>query len=237
MKKAVNMMAPRFRLIAAIARKRAAAIGATGLLALAVPACGYLAPLEPAEDAIIVKLVADERRTYDHPVGITDSELTAVLKGIRVEYKAGWLQKQITGPLKPLPLFEDAGLAGIIHPLVEALAKADRRERIVFYVSERRSDLRREVTAGSLFVREGMLHLILSNHRNGVDVIPGSHNYDRKYPEMAVAPQRFILTFARPEFVVERVPPLIETVFEGPPRLAVDYRLFLTVAGRDAART
>jgi hypothetical protein len=233
MKTAGNMTAP---VIAATARRRAAAMGVMGLLALTVSACGYFAAVEPAEDTIIVKLIADEDAAYDHPVRITDGDLTAVLKGIRVEYKAGWLQKQLTGPLKPLPLFEDAGLAQITHPLVEAFAKADRRERIVFYLSERRSDLRREVTAGSLFVRGGILHLMLSNHRNGVDVIPGVHTYDRKYPEMAVVPQRFTLTFARPEFVVEQAPPLSETIVEGPPRLAVDYRLFLNVAGRRAAQ-
>jgi hypothetical protein len=211
-----------------------AAIGAMGCLALIVSACGYLTAVEQAEDEILVKLVASREAVYDHPVTITAGDLATVFNSVRVEYKAGWLQHLITGPLKPLPLFSEAALARITDPRAAAFAKADRRERIVFYVSERRSDLRREVTAGSLFVQGRVLHIELSNHRNGVDVIPGVQTYDRKHPEMAVVPQRFILSFARPEFVLDEDPALVRKVFEGPPRLAVAYRLFLNFAARAA---
>ena len=213
---------------------RVGAIGGMGLLALIVAACGYLAAVEPAGDEIIVKLVASQQADYDHPAPITSGDLATVLKSVRVEYKAGWLQNLITGPLKPLPLFDEASLTRIADPIGAAFAKANRRERIVFYLSERRSDLRREVTTGSLFVQGGLLHIVLSNHRNGVDVIPGVHTYDRKYPEVAVAPQRFVLTFSHPEFVVEQVPVLVQTVVESPPHLAVDYRLFLNFDARAA---
>jgi hypothetical protein len=79
------------------------------------------------------------------------------------------------------------------------------------------------------------MHISLSNFRNGVDVIPGVPAYDRVSPELAVAPQRFSVTFEPAEFVFDSKPGFVQEVFGAvPPNLLVDYRLFLNSLSRHA---
>ena len=219
-------------------RAHSVTAGAAVLLLVALVACSsYRAKVEPVEDEILVKLVTDRSATYDHPVRLTAHDLAAILDNVRVQYKANWLQRLITGPFQPLPLFDPPVLPRVVSPLVRAFQEAGPHDRIVFYVAERRSDVRREVTAGSLFVTGSLLHIVLTNYRNGVDVIAGVQTYDRKNPEIAVAPQRFVLVFNRPEFLVEPELTLVQRVFEGTPSLVVDYQLFLNVLHRPSAQS
>jgi hypothetical protein len=207
------------------------------LLLIGLAACGeYLTTVQPVEDEVLVKLVTDRAGSYNHPVRITAVELGTLLENVRVEYKANWLQTLIAGPLKPVRLFEQTSLARVVPALAKAFEQAGQQDRVVFYLAERRSEIRREVTSGSLFVIDRLLHIVVTNHRNGVDVVPGVPTHDRRNPEWAVAPQRFLLTFEHPEFVVKRETSLIQNVFGAdPPILAVDYRPFLNMVARQAA--
>jgi hypothetical protein len=208
------------------------------VLAMLVACSSYRAKVEPVADEILVKLVTDRSTTYDHPVRLTAHDLAAILDNVRVEYKANWLQRLVTGPFQPLRLLETRVLPRVVSPLVRAFQEAGPHDRIVFYVAERRSDVRREVTTGSLFVTGRLLHIVLTNYRNGVDVITGVETYDRRNPEIAVAPQRFVLVFNRPEFLVEPELTLVQRVLEGtPPSLVVDYQLFLNLLHRQSAQS
>jgi hypothetical protein len=209
------------------------------LLVLVLGGCSsYRASVETVQDEMIIKLVRDPSANYNHPVQLTPQELAAILEHVQVEYKASWLQKLITGPLKPLPLFASETLRRMVPALSRAFQQATPHDRIVFYVAERRSDARREVTSGSLFVTDGILHVVLNNHLSGVDVVPGVPAYDRRNPEIAVAPQRFVLAYDRPEFVVQTIPSTAELVLEGaPPSLAVDYPLFLRMVRSPTIRS
>jgi hypothetical protein len=209
-----------------------AAIFAFGLVACKP----YVTTLQPVEDEMIVKLVADRAVVYDHPVRFTPKELATIIEQVQIEYKAGWLQNLLTSPQKPLPLFEPQWLQRIVPALVRGFEQAKPQDRIVFYVAQRRSDVRREVTGGSLFVLGRLMHIVVSNFRNGVDVVPGVPTYDRANPEIAVAPQRFTLMFKRPEFIVHREFGLVQGVFGAvPPSVVIDYWLFLNNVSHQAA--
>jgi hypothetical protein len=207
-----------------------------GSLALGIVSCTpYITTVHPVEDEMIVKLVADPAVNYDHPVRFTTQELTRILQHVQIEYKAGWLQNWLTGPSKPLALFDPQWLPRVVPALVRGFEQASRHDRIVFYVAERRSDIRREVTGGSVFVVGRLMHIVVSNFRNGVDVVPGVLTYDSANPEIAVSPQRFTVTFDRPEVVVHHQPGLVEGVFGAVhPSLVVDYWLFLNSLGPQA---
>jgi hypothetical protein len=209
---------------------------ALGAVAALTVSCGYLATYPPVEDEDVVRLVSVPKAVYDHPVRLSSRDLSVILQAVRVKFKANWLQTLITGPLAPLPLFDEATLARVVPPLAAALERAGLHERVVFYVAQRRSNARRDVTSGVLFVEGRLLHIVLANHQNRVDAIPGSIAYDKEDPEVAVAPQRVALVFDRPEFVVERKPDLVDGVFgAAPPRLLVDYGMFLKTLEREAA--
>ena len=196
----------------------------------------YRAASDPALDEVVVRTIPSARSGFDHPTRLSAQDLTSVLQEVRVEFKTHWLQRLITGALEPAPLFEESVLARVVPSLVEALEKADARDRIVFYVAQRRSNVRRDVTSGALFVKGRSLTIVLANYQNRVDVVPGLTAYDRQAPEVAVAPQRFSLVFSRNEFVIDRGDDAID---EAPatalPTLMVDYARFLQHKSRSAA--
>jgi hypothetical protein len=196
----------------------------------------YRAAAGSAVDEVVVQTIPSIQSGHDRPVRLSAQELASILDAVRVKFKTNWLQRLITGPLNSLPLFEEAALARVAPPLVEALEKAGDRDRIVFYVAQRRSNDRRDVTSGTLLVRGRSMTLVLANYQNRVDVVPGLAAYDRQAPEVAVAPQRFTLGFARDEFVIEPERDVIEEILGiAPPTLTVDYAKFLQFKSRAAA--
>lgn len=188
----------------------------------------YRAAVEPVSDEVVVRTVPDPGGEYAHPARLSAQELTSILQEVRVQFKSNWLQRLITGPLEPVPLFDEAALARVVPPLAETLKKADAHDRVVFYVAQRKADDRRDVTSGALFVQGRGLTIALVNHQNRVDVVLGLTAYDRQTPEVAVAPQRFSLVFDRNEFVIEPEREDIGAVLgAAPPQLIVDYAQFL----------
>ncbi len=199
-------------------------------LAVLAAACDfhYHTAVEPVSDEVVVRSIPNPGSEYAHPATLSEQELTSILQEVRVKFKSNWLQRLITGPLEPLPLFDEAGLARVVPPLVETLKKADVHDRIVFYMAQKRADDRRDVTSGALFVQGRGLTIALVNYQNRVDVVPGLLAYDRQTPEVAVAPQRFSLVFDRNEFVIEPERKDIGAVLgAAPPTLVVDYARFL----------
>ncbi len=209
-------------------------------LAVVATACNfqYRATVDPVEDEVLVWAIPSAHPDYEHPAHLSSQAMTRILKEVRVQFKANWIQKLITGPIESVPLFEAPMLARVAPSLAQALDKAGPRDRIVFYVAQRRTNDHRDVTSGSLFLQGRSLTIVLANYQNRVDVIPGLRVYDRTTPEMAVAPQRFALDFSRAEFVIQRDPDIVDGVFgAAPPKLMVDYARFLQDKSRAAVKT
>ena len=202
-------------------------------VALLLAACSleYRASVPPVEDEVVVQAVAAAQAAYDHPVRLSEQDLTNILKSVRVQFTTHWLQRLLTGPVQPVPLFDGPTLAKVVPAMAAAMGKAGTRERTVFYVAKRRGPDRRDVTTGSLFVKDMLLTIVLVNYQNRVDVIPGLPAYDQTHPEMAVAPQRFALVFDSPEYVVAQERGLVAQVLGAdPPALTLDYTRFLRLA-------
>jgi hypothetical protein len=205
-----------------------------GTLVLSMLGCvPYVTDVQPVEDEMIIKLVPDPGASYDHPQRFTPQDLTAILQEVQVQYKEGWLQNLLAGRQGPLALFGAEWLPRIVPLLVQAFEQATSHDRIVFYIAERRSDVRREVTGGALYVTGRLMHLVVANFRNGVDVVPGMPTSDRSHPEIAVSPQRFSVLFQKPEFIVRSEAGFVQGVFGAvPPGVVVDYWRYLNTVGR-----
>ena len=208
-------------------------LGLCGMLLASLSACAldYRASVPPVEDEVVVWAVPDAQAAYDHPVRLSDQDLTRILKRVRVQFTTHWLQRLLTGPIQPVPLFDEPPLSKLVPVLTAAIGKAGAQERIVFYVAKRRGNDRRDVTTGALFVKDRLLTLVLDNYQNRVDVIPGLPAYDRTHPEMAVAPQYFTLAFDPPEYAVAPDRDWVVKVFGADqPSLRLDYTRFLRSA-------
>ncbi len=201
------------------------------LLLLAACSLEYRATVPPVEDEVVVQAAPAAQAGYDHPVLLSEQDLTNILKRVRVQFTTHWLQRFITGPVQPVPLFDEPTLTKVVPAMAAAMGKTGTRERIVFYVAKRRGPDRRDVTTGSLFVKDRLLTIMLVNYQNRVDVLPGLPAYDRTHPETAVAPQRFTLVFDSPEYVVAQARGLVAQVLGAdPPALTLDYTRFLRFA-------
>lgn len=205
-------------------------LGLCGMLLVALSACSleYRASVPPVEDEVVVQAVPAAQAGYDHPVRLSEQDLTRILKKVRIQFTTHWLQKLITEPLQPVPLFDESTLAKVVPAMAAAIGKAGAQERIVFYVAKRRGPDRRDVTTGALYVEDRLLTIVLVNYQNRVDVVPGLPAYDRTHLETAVAPQRFTLVFDPSEYVVAQDRGLVAQVFGAdPPALRLDYARFL----------
>jgi hypothetical protein len=207
--------------------------GLCGMLLVSLSACAfdYRASVPPVKDEVMVQAVPDAQADYDHPVRLSEPDLTRILKRVRVQFTMHWLQRFLTGPIQPVPLFDEPTVAKVVPVLAKAIGKAGAQERIVFYVAKRRGNDRRDITTGAVFVKDRLLTVVLDNYQNRVDVIPGLPAYDRTHPEMAVAPQHFTLVFDPPEYVVVQDRDWVVQVFGAdPPAIRLDYTRFLRSA-------
>jgi hypothetical protein len=214
-------------------KARTSLLGLCGMLLVSVAACSleYRASVPRVEDEVVVLAVPDAQAGYDHPVRLSEQDLTRILKKVQVQFTMHWLQRLLTGPIQPGPLFNKPTLAKVVPVLAAAIRKAGAQERIVFYVAKRRGNDRRDVTTGFLFVKDRLLTIVLANYQNRVDIIPGLQAYDQTHPEMAVAPQRFTLAFDSPEYVVAQDRDWVVQAFGAdPPSLRLDYTRFLQSA-------
>jgi hypothetical protein len=93
-----------------------------------------------------------------HPFQMNSSELTTLLRGIRVRSSRGLLK----GLSPSEQAFSEEEVRFLSPLLSQALERASRWERVVFKLKYAQS---RADTSGSLFVRGPYLHFVLADHR------------------------------------------------------------------------
>jgi hypothetical protein len=144
----------------------------------------------------------DPRDRFSHPARITAEDMAAILRGISVREHRMWLQTGLFGEAKPEPAFRDDEISLLAPRLSEALGRAKPDERVSFYVSQPLTSIKREITTGGLYVRGGLLHFILSNHRMLYGIPAYGMVYDRRYPMQPIAAKSFDVLFEPERAVV-----------------------------------
>ena len=123
-----------------------------------------------------------------HPATLSRRQMIEALSGLRVrEHRPGpirWLR----GPADREPAFREKEIELLAPRLLEGLALAVPQELVTFYVSQPVNATKREVTSGGVYVRDGSLHIIVSNHRIPYQIPPAGLIYDRRYPLFSLAP-------------------------------------------------
>ncbi len=88
--------------------------------------------------------------------------------------------------------------------LLEGLGLAVPQELVTFYISQPVNATKREVTSGGMYVRDGHLHVIISNHRTSYEIPPAGLIYDRRYPLFSLAPLDVDLLYETEETVLPK---------------------------------
>jgi len=147
----------------------------------------------------------DDPQTWNaHPATLSRHQLQEALHGLRVrEHRAG-LILWIRGMAEEEPAFRDEEIELLMPRLQEALDLAVPEEVVTFYLSHPVNATRREVTSGGLFVRDGHLHLILSNHRTIYGIPSAGLIYDRRYPLFSLAPLSVDILFVSADAIIPK---------------------------------
>ncbi len=155
--------------------------------------------VEPDPDVI-----PDRPETYhDHPTVLGAEQVAGVLRGFRVRDHRIGLYVMIAGEAAWEPVFREDDLAVLSPGLAEALAEADSRERIVYYLSRPQTAIKREITTGGLYMQGNQLHFVIANRDTLYGVPAYGMVYDRRYPMKPTAPKWFDLGFEPAEAVVK----------------------------------
>src|SRR5437879_13818877 len=87
-------------------------LGLCGMLFASLSACSldYRASVPPVVDEVVVWAVPDAQAAYDHPVRLSDQDLTRILKRVRVQFTTPWRQRLLTGPIHAIPPFDEPPL-------------------------------------------------------------------------------------------------------------------------------
>lgn len=148
----------------------------------------------------------------DHPAVVSIDQMKRVLHGLRVrEHRASSVAPVLNWLLdepQVLPAFGEKEITVLAPELVNALAVAVPEEMVTFYVSTPLNSSTREVSSGGMYVANGNLHVILSNHKSVYGVPAFGLIYDRRHPTYSLVPRGFDLDFVDPDVVVK-----IQTTF------------------------
>lgn len=107
-----------------------------------------------------------------HPADLTPREIRALLSTLQV---SGWSGTMVGvfSAAQPKPVFTQAELILLSEPLTAALHQSTSRERIFFRITNPAAPYDTDRTAGSLFFRDGYLHVVLTDHYGFLKADPG----------------------------------------------------------------
>ena len=141
---------------------------------------------------------------HSHPVSITPEQMAKILVGFTVRDHRIAIQVYFSGEAAQEKAFSKEEVELLAPRLSEALARAEPTERVIYYLSQPRSSIKREIITGALYVREGHLHFILGNYRVIYGIPSYGMVYDRRYPARPTAAKGFDLFFEPAEAIIPR---------------------------------
>lgn len=139
-----------------------------------------------------------------HPAIMSRRQMVEALRGLRVrEHRSGPV-RWVRGLADQEPAFREEEIALLAPRLLEGLGLAVPQELVTFYISHPVNATKREVTSGGIYVRDGHLHVIMSNHRTNFEIPPAGLIYDRRYPLFSLAPLDVDLLYETEEMVIPK---------------------------------
>lgn len=189
--------------------------GVTAAVAL-VAAIGALALDGCARLPSTTEVVHEDRRVavrlmresgaarYAHPVTLSAKEWTALLRGFSLRPSQRVPLRWFAEEAPPTAVFHEDELEVLVPQLAEAFTRAHPNERVAFevYAPGYNRQASRDVTAGWVAVRDGLLALTME-HYHTQQPLAGSDPYDYSHPTPPLPPKSYLLYFEPGRFYVE----------------------------------
>jgi len=141
---------------------------------------------------------------HSHPASIPADQMAKILAGFKVREHRARLHLMIAGEAAKEPAFRDEEIRLLAPYLSEALTRVGPSERVTFYLSQPKSSIKRDITTGGIYMRDGQLHFILGNYRFPYGIPAYGMVYDRRYPTRPIAAKGFDLFFEPADVVISQ---------------------------------
>ena len=181
----------------------------TAALTLLAFGCAAKSPKETrpvAEEGLNVVRVEThpDARPNTHPAALTPTEVATILRGVRTWERRNVIHRLVSGEALRTRAFRDDEMTFLAPAISKALAQAGPSERVYFHLSHATPTGEEETSTGWIFVRDPLLHLVLSEVHDRHGPGPDISKYDRQMPDVPEASGSFDATF-EPEQYLERV--------------------------------
>lgn len=138
-----------------------------------------------------------------HPVSLSQSEVGALLRGVRVWKQRNLIHRLYAGESERTRGFRNEEVKILAPALANALELASPDQRIYFHLSHVTEYGEEETTSGWVSIRGNLLYLTLSEihdrHSPGADIT----KYDRVLPNVPEQAPAFSVTFEPEEYVAK----------------------------------
>ena len=161
-----------------------------------------------------------------HPVTLSPSEVGTILRGIRVWERRNVVHRLVSGEATKTRAFQDEELSFLAPAISRALSQATPSDQVYFHLSHATPTGEEETTTGWLYVRQPILHIVLSEVHDRHGPGPNISRYDRQMPDIPERSGAFDATFEPEQFLV--------TVKSGGGFLSADQREELLIRYREA---
>ena len=139
---------------------------------------------------------------HAHPITMPVEDLTRLLGGISVRVHRIWLQTWLQGEAPLEPAFRPEELALLSRQLAAALVEVQVDERVIFYLSQPQTSVKRIITSGGFYRHGTELHFTLGNWQVQYGIPTYGMIYDWRYPLRAIAAKGFDVLFDPSDAVV-----------------------------------
>lgn len=209
------------------------------LVCLVGTACGITGPtgkiiFDDPRGTVSLQTISDRSIQANHPINLDPNLIAQLLRGIGIQEQEHGLQKLITRPSAPVPVFSDDQIRFLAPLLAEGLRTATPDERIEYRVNATHKGYAlesstTETTAGYLYAYGRQMYVILSQYnynqmRENMNVNDMSNRYRSRQSESSGLEDHILLFTPR---AAQR-----SDSFDPPARgkstdrfLAVDYQL------------
>ena len=168
------------------------------LVCLVGTACGITGPtgtiiLDDPRGTVSLQTMSDQSIQANHPINLDPNLIAQLLRGIQIQEQEHGLQKLITSPSAPVPVFSDDQIRFLAPLLAEGLRTATPDQRIEYRVNATHKgsvleSSTTETTAGSLYAYGRQMYVILSQYnynqmRENMSVNDMSNRYRSRQTE------------------------------------------------------
>jgi hypothetical protein len=151
-----------------------------------------------------VRLVQDpDSSSNAHPATLSPSEIGALLRNVRVWERRNVIHRLFSGEADRTRAFRNEEITLLAPALSKTLAQATPDERAYFHLSHATEQGDEESTTGWLSIRNGTLHLALSEVHDRHGPQPDISKYDRQMPNVPERSAAFDVTFEPEDYLIK----------------------------------